>query len=286
MKKAALVAALALSLTGFAQNGKIGFRKGQKLEVTTETRRESSADSTDQPMEQALTSTVTSVYDVQNVTTRESVLGHRIKRLAFSGGGPGESESYDSEKESDRKSEMGRALKRGIKDKYTLTLDPSGKITAVKLEDDYNPENDPLHEMLEVMIVQTGLPLSIPKAGTASIFHVLPARTLKQRDTWTDSSSIKDFRQKSVYTVTGVTASEVMLDFTEDQNLVNRIYSMGIESTLTTKNKSTGKMIVDRKTGILRQKTYTTDVETIFKGEAGSTTNQEKATTTITVKTL
>lgn len=285
MKKAALLTALAFSLTGFAQDGKLGFQKGRKLEVTTEMKREASSGATNKSMEYTITSAMTTIYDVQDVNPGGSVLEHKIKRLSFNAEGMGEIDSFDSEKESDMNDQLGKVIGKSIKNKYTLTLNPSGKITAVRLDDD-NPgeKDDPLGEMIRFTIFQVGLPLSIPKTGTASVFHILPMRQLKQGDTWTDSSSIEGFQQKSFYTVTGITDTEIMLDFSEDLNTGSKMMLLGTEAILASKNRSAGKIIVDRKTGILRQKTFTTTVEGVFKANGQSRPSKEKVTTTIVVK--
>jgi hypothetical protein len=283
MKKAALLAALALSLTGFAQNGKTGFQKGQKLEMTTEIKKTSSMELMGQSMESTVTSTMTTIYDVKDVTPAGSVVEHKVKRLVFSADAMGKTQTFDSEKEGDINGEMGKILGKSIKNKYTLSLDAAGKVTAVKLDDD-NPNDDEAAMMAEIISSQLGLPLSIPKTGTSTELYTLPNRQLKKGDTWTDSSSFEGNKSRTVYTVNSITDADIVLDYTEDTYIDKKMNIMGTEANLTSKNKATGQVTIDRKTGILRQKTATVDAEGSIEGQGQIIPNKDKITMTITVK--
>jgi hypothetical protein len=283
MKKLALLGALALSLTGFAQNGKLGFQKGQKLEMTTEIKKTSAMELMGQSMESTVSSTMTTIYDVKDVTPSGSVVEHKVKRLVFSADAMGKTQSFDSEKQGDMDGEMGNILGKSIKNKYTLTLDPAGKITAVKLDDD-NPNDDEAAMMAEIISSQLGLPLSIPKTGTSTEFYILPARQLKKGDAWTDSSNFEGKKTRTVYTVNNITDADIVLDYTQNTDIDTKMNIMGTEANLTSKNKGTGQVTVDRKTGILRQKTAIVDTEGTIEAQGQTIPNKDKITMTITVK--
>jgi hypothetical protein len=287
MKKAALLAALAFSLTGFAQDGKLGFRKGQKLEITTEMKKDFAMGNEDESITSNQTSTMITVYDVKDITPGGSVLEYKVKKMVYKVGSMGQQHSFDSEKEGDMNGVLGKEVGKSARDRYTLTLDPAGKITAVG-PDNSNPrgKEEQAKMMNDMVLTQLGLPLSIPKAGMPSVFYILPARPLKQGDTWADSSSFEGLTKKGVYNVTGITDDKIMLDFTEDLSLPGLIFNvMGKEITTTLRNKSTGKMTVDRKTGILRQKTFTANaVNTTEVNGRDVPLYHEKITMTITVK--
>lgn len=283
MKKVALLAALAFSLTGFAQTGKTGFQKGQKLEMTTEIKKTSAMELMGQSMESTVSSTMTTVYDVKDVTASGSVVEHKVKRLLFSADAMGKTQTFDSEKQGDMDGEMGKILGKSIKNKYTLTLSPAGKVTAVKLDDD-NPNDEEAAMMAEIISSQLGLPISIPKIGTSTEFYTLPARQLKKGDNWTDSSSMDGKKSRTAYTVNNVTDADIVLDYTEDTDIDSKMNIMGTEANVTSKNKATGQMTFDRKTGILRQKTATVDSEGSIEAQGQTIPNKDKTTITITVK--
>jgi hypothetical protein len=285
MKKAALVAALALSLTGFAQNGKLGFQKGQKLEVTTERKREFFAERNNTIQYNVTTSTLTTTYSVHDVTPSGSIVEQKVKRLLVDEGEGKSRISFDSEKRRDLGNAIGKSLAKTINEKYILTLDPVGKITEVGGDNANLKETDePLEGPTALMLASVGMPLFSPKAGTGSIFHILPTSEVKQGDTWADSSAHKGFQQKVFYTVTGITDSEILLDFIEDVFMEYKMKFMGLDATKTSNSKSTGKMTIDRKTRILKQKTFTTDIEATLDAFNRKRPSKEKITTTLTVK--
>ncbi|MGZ3979178.1 MAG: hypothetical protein ACXVKT_17060, partial [Flavisolibacter sp.] len=90
MKKILFMAAFGVSVTGFAQvNGKINFPKGQKIEMTTETKKTATTELMGQSMESTLNSSVTEVFDVVDVTAGGATIGHTVKHLVFTANGMG-----------------------------------------------------------------------------------------------------------------------------------------------------------------------------------------------------
>ena len=159
MKRIILLLTLALSIQSFSQNAKLGFQKGQKIEMTIESKKSSSLELMGQAMESTVDAKIITSYDIKDVNGNGSVIEHKVKRLVFTADGMGQKQSFDSEKESDLTGELGKILEKSIKNKYTLTLDPSGKITDVKLDDD-NPNAKPSEEsdmVADLVSTQLGL---------------------------------------------------------------------------------------------------------------------------------
>ncbi|MGZ8537922.1 MAG: DUF6263 family protein, partial [Flavisolibacter sp.] len=166
------------------------------------------------------------------------------------------------------------------------TLDPTGKITDVKLDDD-NPNDTTTDEskmVAELVSMQLGLNISVPKAGTISAFSILPARNLTQGEKWVDSSSVDGTSTTTNYTVKTITANDVTLDFTDLTNIKTTKSIMGTQAVVNSKNTSTGTIIVDKKTGLLKQKTTTTDTDGTIEAQGQTIPQKEKTTVTITVK--
>jgi len=170
MKRIILIAALGFSIPSFAQNAKLAFQKGQKIEMTVESKKASTVELMGQAMESTANATITTSYDIKDVNASGTVIEHKVKRLVFTADGMGQKQSFDSEKEADLQGELGKILEMSIKNKYTLTLDPTGKITNVKLDDDNpNAKPDAETEMIaDLVSTQLGLNLNTPKAGVIS----------------------------------------------------------------------------------------------------------------------
>jgi hypothetical protein len=288
MKKILLVASIVLSVNGFAQkmNGKLSFQKGQKLEMVTETKKVTTMELMGQSMESTVNSTMTEVFDVENANADSAVIEHKVKRLVFAAEGMGNSQSFDSEKEEDRKGEMGKIMEKSLKNKYKMTVDAYGKITSIKADDD-NPNNTKNAEadaMAELASSQLGLSLGLPKSGDASIFKILPGKEISQGDTWTDSSSSNGQKRTTVYKVTAITATDVILDYTEDVNINTTQQIMGTDASMKSDDKVTGQITIDKATGLLKQKTATIDSKATMEAQGMSIPSTGKTTITVTVK--
>ncbi|MDB5253622.1 MAG: hypothetical protein JWP27_2791 [Flaviaesturariibacter sp.] len=290
MKQIFLFAALAVATTGFSQkiNGKLSFPKGQKLEVTTETKKVNSMEAMGQSMETTVTSTITEVYDVQDASATGATIEHKVKRLVFNMEAPMGGQSFDSEKADDRKGEMGQLLdKKLLKNKYTATLDAWGRITAIKSDDD-NPQGKKTEEdeMASMMSQQLGLGMVLPKIGESVNFKLLPEREVGVGDTWSDSTVTGSNRIVRNFKMTGITDSEVALDFTTDSKVEMTQQTMGQEMTVTAVDKATGKITLDRKTGLLKMMTSTSTTEGNIDVQGASIPLTGKSTTTTTVKPM
>jgi hypothetical protein len=183
-----------------------------------------------------------------------------VKRLVFNVESPMGSQAFDSEKESDMKGEGGKTAEKALKNKYTMMVDQWGKITHVEADDD-NP-NTPYAEasaspdMMGNMMSQVAEGLDLPKAGDHIDLRILPADK-KKGDNWSDSVE----GRKTIYTLSEITESEVIINFTENGTVNRTEETMGMEMTFNSKDKSTGRIVLDRKTGILKERTSTTDSE-------------------------
>jgi hypothetical protein len=287
MKQVLSFALMALALNVSAQkiNNKLTFQKGQKLELTTQIDKTANQELMGQSMESKVTATMTQVYDVQDATATGTTIEHKVKRLVFDANAMGQSQSFDSEKEGDLNGEMGKVLGKSIKNKYSMTLDPSGKITAVKSDDDNpNAKDDTNAGMVALLTSQLGLPLNVPKAGDVSLFKFLPSNEVSQGQSWVDSSSGNGMNTKMNYTVNTITNDEINLDYIGDSKLKTTQAIMGMDATINTTSKSTGKITLDRKTGLLKKKTAVITSEGTIEAGGQSIPSKEKTTITITVK--
>jgi hypothetical protein len=289
MKKLILPAALLLSLTGFAQSTptKLNFPKGQKLELVTEMKKATNIEVMGQSMETNITSTMTEHFDIENADASGATIEHKVKRLVLnSTGGMGGDMSFDSEKESDMKGDMGKMLEKGLKNKYTMNVDAMGKVTAVKLDDD-NPnakKDEQAEAMAAMMSQQMGVNFGVPEVGSTIIMKVLPNREVKAAETWVDTSS-KNGRKSTInYKVNSITATDVVLDYTQTVETNTTQQIMGQEATIKSSEKAAGQITVDKATGLLKQKTATVETSGTISAQGMDIPVTDKTTLTITVK--
>ncbi|MFL5809892.1 MAG: hypothetical protein ACJ749_10255, partial [Flavisolibacter sp.] len=77
---------------------------------------------------------------------------------------------------------------------------------------------------------------------------------------------------------------DVLIDFTEESNIDSQKDVMGTTASFKIRSNNTGKITVDKKTGILKSKTTTSDAQGTIEANGQTIPSKEKATTTITIK--
>ena len=288
MKHTLLLVAVACSLTASAQkvSNKLAFKKGQKLEMISQVNSVISMDMMGQSMDTKVNATITRLFDIANVANGATTIEHKMKRMQMNFDIPMQgSQSFDTEKESDMKGDGGKMAEKAMKNKYTMTVDATGKITAVKADDD-NPNKgestgsaaDPMSGALS----QIADGMDLPKAGDISDFKILPDTEVSKGQSWTDST--KD--SKTIYTLSDVTATDIIIDYTEDAKTERKQETQGMEISISSKDKTTGKIILDKSTGLLKEKTANTTSEGIMEMMGQTLPMNTKITKTITVKPI
>ena len=287
MKQLFLVAALAFATTGFAQkvNNKLTFQKGQKLEMTSKVNTLISMEMMGQAMESKIDATVTRLFDVEDVTNNSATIEHKVRRIQMNFEAPMQGvQTFDSDNEKDMKGDGGKVMEKALKNKYSMTVDAGGKITAVKA-DDNNPNNTPKKEdadMMSTALAQFAAGFDLPKTGDTSEFMILPPKELAKGESWTDSSK----NIKTVYTLADVTDADIIVNYTEEASTSRIQEAMGQEITMNSKDKTTGKIILDKKSGLLKEKTATTNSEGNMEMAGQTMPMNTKTTKTITVKAI
>jgi hypothetical protein len=286
MKQILFVLAVAISTGAAAQktDTKLSFQKG-KLDVITVVDRTSTVEVMGQSMESVAKSTTHELLDVQSIANNAITIQHKLKRLTFSSEQMGQSQSFDSEKEADRKGEMGRMMEKGLKDKYTMTIDNTGKIIAVTEDNDSKGKKDKdMEGMADMIGTQLGINISLPKPGTASMFRILPNKAIGLGDAWVDNDTMKGITKKSMYRVNNITSDEIILDVTEETKIAMVQQMMGQNANVNMTDKFTGKITLDKKTGLLKKRTGKSVSEGTVEAQGMSIPITAKSTITTTVK--
>jgi len=285
MKHTFLLVAFACSLTASAQkvSNKLTFKKGQKLEMVSQVNSVISMDMMGQPFDTKVDATITRLFDVEDVRKGTATIEHKMKRMQMNFDIPFQgSQSFDTENEADMKGEGGKMAEKAMKNKYTMTIDPTGKITAVKADDDNPNVNDTtvnLSDPIGGALSQFATGMDLPKSGDLSEFKILPDYEVSKGQSWTDST--KD--RKAVYTLTDITSTDIIIDYTEDATTQQTPEFGNMELVISSREKTTGKIILDKSTGLLKERTATTQSEGTLEMMGQSLPMNTKLTKKITV---
>jgi hypothetical protein len=286
MKQILFVLLVAISTGAAAQkvDAKLHFQKG-KLDVITVVDRTSTFEVMSQSMESIAKSTTHEILDVQNVSGNAIIIEHKLKRLIFSAEQMGQNQTFDSEKDEDRKGEMGKMIEKNLKDKYTMTVDNTGKIITVTDDQISKGKNDKnLEGMADMIGSQLGINLTIPKAGAYSMFKILPNKTIALGDAWVDTNSTKGITRKTMYRVNTITNDEIILDVTEETTTAMVQQMMGQNANVNMTDKFKGRITIDKKTGLLKKRTGTSVSEGTVEAQGMTIPMTAKTSITTTVK--
>lgn len=287
MKKLFLFIAVAACLHSKAQkNGsKLTFPKGQKLEMTAQTKAVITQEVMGQSMDMNVNSTIVRSFDIEEVTNGTAKIEHKIKKLQFAFDAMGQAQSFDSEKPEDMKSELGKSLEKSIKNKYSMSVDETGTILNVKSDDD-NPnatDTEKTDDIMGNMMGQFAEGLQVPKTGEVISLKVITSGQFNKGQSWTDS--LKGEESGTVkYTITGITDKEVLIDYvSEGITKKKQEVGAGMEVDVNLKNKTTGIITLDKKSGLLKQRTVDSVGSGSMEVMGQSIPMKSKITGTITV---
>ena len=255
--------------------GKLSFQNGQKLEVVT------TLNTTTEMMmgESANNSVSTEVYEVKGVSDGGTTLERSMKRLKLNISLMGQEKSVDSDNPEDLKGMLGDPVKDILNTKDEFTIDANGKVVAVKAEEKKKKaDNGMMGMFLQGMDVSGGV-----AKGGSSFFKVLPDYEVGKGDSWKDSAAAGGTSTLTTYTVKDITDAEVLLDFTSDGTIDTKQDMMGMSVSVKGTIKSNGTVVLDKATGLLKQREVSTITESAanLNGQEMATKTTSKAVITV-----
>ena len=285
-KTSTLVLGLLTASVVFAQkvNGKLKFEQGNTHAIIMDVNTKFSQEVMGQAIDFNVVGSAFHNYKVTNTTADNTTLHHEVTRLKFNFEGMGERNSFDSDKEKDMSSTFGKPAKELLSQSFDMITDPSGKVLMVKPE---KFEQSPQEDALKVVAALIQDLLSVaqpPKKDGNSFFKILPDYEVGKSDTWKDSIENETGKFNNTYTLTDITDSTIIVDVASVSVTKTKTEAMGMEFNTTLNSKATGKITIDKATGIVRQKTLNTESTGTTVGAIGEIPVTSKSAYTINVE--
>lgn len=198
-------------------------------------------------------------YKVTNAAASTTTLHHEARKIAFNFEGMGQKRSFDSDNEKDMADQFGEPVKDILNKKFDMTIDVNGKVLTI------NPEKKEPVKADERLAIVLNMLKDItdiaypPEKEESSFFKVLPIKETAKGESWTDSIQNETGKFKTVYTLSGITDSTIVVDFKGNATTVSKAMMMGRETVTTMNSTTSGKIILDRATGIVKEKTINTE---------------------------
>ena len=223
-------------------------------------------------------------YKVTATNADNTTLHHEAYKIAFQFEGMGQKRSFDSDNEKDMAGQFGEPVKNILSRKFEMIIDANGRVVSILPE-----KIDPVKVDERLAIVLNMLKditdvVYPPQKGEASFFKVLPAAETAKGESWTDSLQSETGKFKTSYTLSAITDSTIIVDFNSTAATVSKTMMMGRETITTLNSTSTGKIILDKATGIVKEKLINTESHGNTEAMGGIMPVSAKTTTTIIVK--
>lgn len=287
MNKALLfIIVFAYSIAANSQKvaSKLKFEQGQTFDVQIQVKNNIAQQAMGQSIDFNVDAAGFHTYKITNTTEDNSTINHQVQRVTFAFDGMGQKRSFDSNVEKDLNGMFGAPIKDLLTKKYDIIVDPSGKTLMAIPEKIKLAEADSRLAIVTTMLKDVLDIVQPPQKGKASFFKVLPDTETAKGEAWTESSINENGKFDAAYTISDINDSTIVVDFVGSSITVSKAEMMGSETTTNMTNKSTGKIILDRITGIVKEKTITTDSKGNTETSFGTMPVTSKTTTIITVK--
>lgn len=286
MKKYILFATpLLIALCGIQKvSCQLKFEQGQSMEIIMNLKSTISQEAMGQVIDLNVGGTGTHTYKVTNTGPDNSTLHHETNRIQFSFEGMGQKRSFDTDNEKDRNSPEGKPIVDMLNRKFDMVVDTTGKVLKVIPEKLEVPEMDQRMKLISGMVKDVLDVVLPPQKDGNSFFKILPSRAIVKGDTWTESYENSSGKFNNNYTLSDITDSTIVIDLKGVSNTSSKLEVMaGMELTTVLENKTTGQVILDRASGIIRSKTSTTESSGITEGMGQQTPITSKTSVVTTV---
>jgi len=288
MKKISFAALIALFISSacFSQkvSGKLLFQQGQTIGITIEVKSKVSQEAMGNAIDFNVDGTSAHSYKITNTTDDNSTLHHDMKRITFKFDGMGQNRSFDSDNKKDLDGFFGSPVKDILSKSFDMIIDPAGKTLMVKPEKIELAKADDRLAIVFNMLKDVTNVVYPPKKNEASFFKVLPDTAVGINDTWYETSEMENGKINTVYTLSAITDSTIVIDLKGKSSSVTKAEMMGMPTTTSINSSYTGKIILDKTTGITREKTIVTESNGNTEAMGGNLPVTSKTTITIYVK--
>jgi hypothetical protein len=249
-----LISILSANLV-FAQvpASKIALAKGQKIQgeisMTTEA-------NLSMGMEVQSSSSSEISLEVKDITATSSIFNNTLQKLKVNMDMMGKSMNYDSEKPEDQTSDIGKAFGSKINVPVEITVDnTTGKMISDQKDVEEKKDDDPADPMESIMQLFGAANDEDPVSGA---FILLP-QGKKVGDSWSDSTVAKNSKTVRSYTLKSIVGKEAVVQVNTITDATGDIEMQGMQMTVVTNAKTTGDIVTDISTALVKKKNMTTE---------------------------
>jgi hypothetical protein len=200
-------------------------------------------------------STGVTLVVVDKASDKAATVNSTMKRMTFSMNGMGQEMTYDSDKP-DPSNPMAQKLGEQVGKTTHVTVDNKGYITA----SDDTASKSAADQAGGFMGMSGDIVANSKKVGaTYDLVADLPAKGVKQGDTWTDSVKTKEGKTTTTYTVLEVKGGEALVNVDGTVSQAGETEANGMTILMNITGKSKGQVTFDTATGLVKKRVMTVD---------------------------
>ncbi len=257
-KKFTLLSAWMLALSfvfGQTTTHKLSFENGQVYEISSKISSGFQQEAMGNKIEVLVNGNIYHSYEVVSVSPDSIRLLHKTNRITVLLDGMNQKMNFDSDIKKDLDSDMGKAMKNALLDTYSMLIDTKGNVLDVQTTVAKGKKPD-ASEMEIFKNLLTGFTASLepPKKGESSIFRILPENEIHKGLVWADTKE----KKKSSFAIADITESEIFISYKSEYPTESKGNIMGMDTFTNLDNSETGKIVLNKNTGIMKTKIATT----------------------------
>ena len=261
---------------------KVRFARGQALNVRLEIKASVTQQAAGQAIDFTADANALHGYRVINQTKDNSTLHHETKKIAFNFEGMGQKRAFESDKKEDLEDPFNEPVKNMLNSAYDMTIDTNGMVVMVKAEKKEASLPDDRLAIIFKMLKDITDAVYPPKKGTASFFKIFPDKPITKGERWVESGQDETGKYSTEYTLSEVLDSTIVVDFKGTSTTTTKSTMMGREAITMLNSTSTGKIILDSVSWLIREKSIT--IESNGNTEVMGGTVPVTSKTTILIK--
>lgn len=201
------------------------------------------------------------ILEVKGSTEKDYTISNTLKTLKLSTIMMGQSTNYDSENKDGNSAEYAAMLDDKLNKPVDIVIDNqtglpiSAKKKSKKSDSDESSAANDLMKMFSD---------NSDDAIVASAFQIIPAGK-KIGESWADTTAEKDLKIVRKYTLKSQSTDEVIVLLDAVASAKNTLNFMEMEFEIKTNTKTTGEIVSDFRTGLVKKRTAVADISGSFQ---------------------
>lgn len=267
-------------------NSRLRMDQGARFEITTHVTNLLAQQFNGQSIDFNIDGLATHSYAVTNATDENYTLRHKVDQIRFDFDGMGSKRGFNSENEKDLKSEFGRPVRDMLARSYDMVVDTLGVARLVLAPSAAPSEGDDQYKVISTLLGDLIHVVMPPQKGDPTIFMAWPGGEMAVGESWTISKKGEKESYSTQYTLTAVTDTALVVDFTGTGQRTIENEMRGFKTVANLKTATRGQILIDPVTGIVYRKTTTIDSSGTTEMMGTTTPVSGKTTITEDIKRL